>query len=71
MRPTLNKPRFKGVTPCGCLSWASVWHDGREHELELCDDEIQAALAHDRKALELQSEFAYRNFPRQFHRHNS
>jgi hypothetical protein len=63
-RPAADKPRFKGVTPCGHLWWASVWHDGREHELGLFDDEIEAALARDQKALELQGEFAYLNFPR-------
>jgi hypothetical protein len=67
-RPACNKPRFKGVTPCGHLWWASVWHDGQEHELGLFDDEIQAALARDQKALELHGEFAYLNFPHIFRR---
>ena len=62
-RPARNRPRFKGVFPAGTMWGAAIWHDGREHWLGLFDDEIEAALARDKKARELQGEFAWLNFP--------
>jgi len=62
-RPALGTGRFKGVFPAGDMWAAAIWHQGQEHWLGLFDDEIDAALARDQKARELQGQFAYLNFP--------
>jgi len=62
-RPARGAGRFKGVFPAGTMWGAAIWHKGQEYWLGLFDDEIEAALARDRKARELQGEFAWLNFP--------
>ncbi len=57
--------RFKGVS---WSRWAGKWqagicHNGKSIHLGYFDDEIDAALAYDRKARELFGAFAYLNFP--------
>ena len=42
---------------------ARMMHNGEDFNLGLFDDEVEAAKARDAKALELQGEFAYLNFP--------
>ena len=41
----------------------AVHHKGHKHSVGEFDDPVEAALARDRKAYELQGEFAYLNFP--------
>jgi hypothetical protein len=52
-----------GVTPCGDKWQAQIRHNGRQYYLGLYDDEVEAAKARDRKALELLGESAYLNVP--------
>ena len=63
-----GKSRFRGVFPRGEKWEAHVQHDGEPFYLGLFDDEIDAARARDRKAIELAGEFAYLNFPQEAHR---
>jgi hypothetical protein len=42
-----------------------MMHQGEDLSLGLFDDEVEAAKARDAKALELQGEFAYLDFPRE------
>jgi hypothetical protein len=55
--------RFKGVFPCGDKWGAKVTHRKRTHRLGVFDDEVEAAKARDRLALELHGPFARLNFP--------
>ncbi len=58
--------RFKGVVrDARSGKWkAAIQCDGATIRLGLFDSEIDAAMAYDRKAIELFGEFAYLNFPR-------
>jgi len=58
--------RYAGVFPCGTLWGAKIIHEGQEYWLGLFDTELEAALARDRKALELLGKYAYLNFPHEF-----
>jgi hypothetical protein len=55
--------QYVGVLRYGLLWGASITHDGVEHSLGLFDTEIEAALARDERARELQGDYAYLNFP--------
>jgi hypothetical protein len=55
--------RFMGVSRCGSKWQAKIRHNGRQYYLGLYDDEVEAAKARDRKALELLGESAYLNIP--------
>ncbi len=55
--------QYVGVLRCGLLWAARLFHDGREHWLGVYDTEIEAAVARDAKATELQGSHAYLNFP--------
>jgi len=63
--PPRGKVPFKGVTYMKEKHkyLAQIRHKGRNHVLGEFDDAVEAALARDRKAYELQGEFAYLNFP--------
>ena len=61
--PRSGKSRFKGVYPRGDKWFAAIKSGGTTHYLGTFDDQIEAAKARDRKAYELQGEFAYLNFP--------
>ena len=61
--PRGRKSRFKGVYPRGEKWYAVFKHKGRTYYLGTFDDEVEAAKARDRKAYELECEFAYLNFP--------
>ena len=61
--------KYKGVY---MHTQAQVWVaqiqcDSRRHYLGLYDDEVDAALAYDRKARELHGDFALLNFPEAVH----
>jgi len=62
-RPRGRKSRFKGVYPRGNKWYAAIKHKGKTYYLGTFDDEVEAAKARDRKAYELEGEFAYLNFP--------
>jgi hypothetical protein len=63
-RPRTNtKSRFKGVFPHGNKWLARVRYKGRRFYLGLFDNEMEAAKARDRKAVELFGEYAWRNLP--------
>jgi len=59
-----GKSRYRGVFPRGDKWQAAIQHDGKPLYLGLFDSEVEAALARDRKALELAGEFAVLNFAR-------
>jgi hypothetical protein len=61
--PRGRRSRFKGVYPHRDKWQATIRHAGRTYYLGLFDDEVEAARARDRKARQLQGEFAYLNFP--------
>lgn len=61
--PRGKRSRFKGVYPDGDKWYAVIKHKGRTHYLGRFAEEVEAARARDRKARELQGEFAYLNFP--------
>lgn len=42
------------------------WYDGSDHSLGYYDDEVEAAGSYDRRAVEVLSEFARLNFPREW-----
>jgi hypothetical protein len=67
-RPQGRKSQYKGVYPAGDKWQAMVKHKGHAHYLGLYDDDVEAAKVRDRKAYELQGEFAYLNFPEDFPR---
>ncbi len=62
-RPRSRRSRFKGVYPYRDKWQAAIKHNGKTHHLGVFDDDVEAAKARDRKAFELQGEFAYLNFP--------
>ncbi len=56
--------RFIGVQPCGKHTYqAVVMHKGKTYRAGTFDDEVEAAKARDRLALELHGQFARLNFP--------
>ena len=57
------KSRFRGVTPRGDKWEAKIQHKGQVYNLGLFDNEIEAAKARDRKAIELFGEYAWLNLP--------
>jgi hypothetical protein len=61
--PRGKKSQFKGVYPDGDKWYAAIKHKGKRHYLGTFDDEVEAAKVRDRKAYELEGEFAYLNFP--------
>lgn len=61
--PRGKKSRFKGVYPRGEKWYAVFKHKGKAYYLGTFDDDVEAAKARDRKAYELEGEFAYLNFP--------
>ncbi len=64
-RPLVRSSKFKGVWYCKrTKKWGAVIvFNGKKYHLGRFDDEIEAARAYDRKAIELFGEFAYLNFP--------
>jgi hypothetical protein len=60
---TDGKSRFIGVFPNRGKWRAAITYQGDKHYLGLFDDEIEAAKARDRKAIELCGPFAQLNFP--------
>jgi len=61
---TTGESQYRGVTPQGDKWQAAVSHEGRTHYVGIYDTEIEAAMARDRKAIELAGEFAVLNFPK-------
>jgi len=61
--PRSGKFRFKGVYPRGDKWYAAIKHQGKTHYLGTFDNQTKAAQARDRKAHDLQGQFAYLNFP--------
>ncbi|HSW00893.1 MAG TPA: hypothetical protein VLI39_12015 [Sedimentisphaerales bacterium] len=66
--PRGKKSRFKGVYPHGDKWQAMIKHKGELFNLGLFEDDVEAAKARDRKAWELEGEFAYLNFPDEIRR---
>ena len=64
-RPREGSSSYRGVSRHGDKWKAELMHKGQIYRLGLFDDEVEAARARDAKALELQGEFAYLNFPRE------
>lgn len=64
-RPRCAETGFKGVKYNELTNKyeAQIWHIGKKTKLGEFDDPVSAAKARDRKAWELQGEFAYLNFP--------
>ncbi len=60
---TDGKSRFIGVVPYKGKWLARVSTQGRRHQVGTFDDEVEAAKARDRKAVELFGQFARLNFP--------
>lgn len=67
-RPRGGKSRYVGVTyhKRSRKHVAVLGHNGKKVHVGEFDSELEAALARDRVARELQGEFAYLNFPEQF-----
>jgi hypothetical protein len=61
--PKGGSSRFVGVHRCGKKWRAGVSRQGVYHYLGLFDDEVEAAKARDRKAVEVHGPYAYLNFP--------
>ncbi len=62
------KHRFIGVQPCGKNTYqAIIMHKGKTHRGGTFTDEIEAAKARDRLALQLHGPFARLNFPERRH----
>jgi hypothetical protein len=62
-RPRGGSSRFVGVRRRGDRWQASITCRGRHYSLGCYDDEVEAAKARDRKAVELHGVYAYLNFP--------
>jgi hypothetical protein len=60
-----SSSRFKGVRhDKDCDKWrAGIWFHGQNLGLGTFDDEVEAARAYDRLAVEIFGEFAHLNFP--------
>ncbi|MGE5296604.1 MAG: HNH endonuclease [Solirubrobacterales bacterium] len=67
-KPRGKRSRFKGVYPHGDKWQAMIKHEGELYNLGLFEDDVEAAQARDRKAYELEGEFAYLNFPDAVHK---
>jgi hypothetical protein len=61
--PRGKKSKFKGVYPCGDKWEARIKHQGQQFNLGVFPTELEAALARDAKARELEGEYAYLNVP--------
>jgi hypothetical protein len=61
-----SKSQYIGVYRKGNKWWAAVAHKGKQHRVGTFADEVEAAKARDRKAVELFGEFARLNFPEEF-----
>ncbi|UCD53145.1 MAG: HNH endonuclease [Phycisphaerales bacterium] len=57
--------RFKGVYPKDGKWYARIKYRGQIYHLGTFDDDVEAAKARDRKALELYGQYAWLNFPPQ------
>ena len=67
--PCGGTSRFAGVFLNRSNKWqAGIQWCGEYHYLGVFDDEVEAAKARDRKAYELNGEYAYLNFPEDFGR---
>jgi hypothetical protein len=64
--PRGKRSQYKGVYPDGDKWYAIIKHKGITYYLGTFESEIAAAKARDRKAYELEGEFAYLNFPEDF-----
>jgi hypothetical protein len=64
--PRGKRSRFKGVYPDGNKWYSVIKHEGVTHYCGRFDDEVEAAKARDRKARELEGEYAYLNIPEEF-----
>ncbi len=64
-RPRTKKSKYKGVRFDEQTGrwFAEITHNGVKYHLGTFDDEVEAARAYDRKAVELQGPFARLNFP--------
>jgi len=62
-RPRGGSSQFVGVRRCGNRWEAGITHRGRQYFLGTYAEEVEAAKARDRKAVELQGPYAYLNFP--------
>ncbi len=60
-----QKSKFRGVFPRGSKWQAALQYDGKYYYLGLFDTEVEAAMARDRKAIEMAGEYAQLNFPRE------
>jgi hypothetical protein len=61
--PRGKKSQFKGVYPHGDKWEARIKHKGRRYHLGLFPTELEAALARDTKARQLEGQYAYINVP--------
>jgi hypothetical protein len=53
---------LKGVHRTASGKWqAMIWHDGKNHGIGSFDTCREAAIAYNKKAIELKGEFAYQN----------
>jgi len=64
--PRGKRSKYKGVYPDGDKWYALIKHQGVTYYLGTFEDEVEAAKARDRKAYELEGEYAYLNFPEDF-----
>jgi hypothetical protein len=64
---TDGKSRFIGVDRHRDKWRARVSYKGRKHHVGLFDDQVEAAKARDRKAIELFGQYARLNFPQESH----
>ncbi len=64
--PRGKKSRCKGIYPSGARWEACIKHQGRRHHLGTFPTELEAALARDAKARELEGEYAYINVPEEY-----
>jgi hypothetical protein len=60
-----RKSQSRGVFPRGSKWQACLFYNGKYYYLGLFDTEVEAAMARDRKTLEMGGEYAQLNFPRE------
>lgn len=59
-----NKNTYKGVTQFSNGKWrAQIWYENKIYQMGMYDTEVEAAIAYDKKAIELHKDFAHLNFP--------